>query len=202
MPKTHELWYGGNRMGARDMWTSGSHGYWPNSAPDGDDNYAYGVSGHQSDGRAFFAERHFQPDEQGDSALYGYLQRNAAPPAIGDVINLMLIPRGSRLDTVSLAVEAVPAGFAANLIHVNVTTAAETVVTTLAAADIGVPKTSVLSLGTGNNNFMLAIKLTAVATAWTTAAATDWSKLRFELNASGQDNLAGHPLLDVSQVTV
>lgn len=199
---THQLWHGGNRMGARDMWSSGSHGYWPNSPPSADDVYAYGFSGHQSDGRSFFAERHFIPDDQGDSALFGYLEREASPPAVADVFNLMLIPRGSRLDTVTLVVNAVPAGFTANVIRVNVSTAAETVVTSLAAADVGVPKTIAVGLDTANVNHMLAIKVTANATAWTSAELTDWTKLRFELQASGQDNQAGHPLLDMSQVTV
>lgn len=199
---TLELWYGGTRMGARDMWSSGSHGYWPNSPASATDVYAYGFSGHQSDGRSFFAERHFAPDEQGDSALHGYLTREASPPAVGDVLNLMLIPRGTRLDRVSLSAFAVPAGFTANLIQVNLSTAVETVLTSLGVADIGVPKNVSVGLDTANVNHMLAIKVTAVATAWTSAAATNWSHLRFDIGASGQDNHNGHPQLDVSQVVV
>lgn len=198
----HQLYFGGGRMGARDLWTSGSHGYWPASAPSATDVYGYGFSGHQSDGRSFFAERHFQPDDQGDSALFGYLQREASPPAVGDVFNLMLIPRGSRLDTVTLVANSVPAGFAADVIHVNVDTAVETVITSLVVADVGVPKTIAVGLDTANVNHMLAIKVATNASDWTSAELTDWTKLRFELQASGQDNQAGHPLLDMSQVTV
>ena len=196
-----QLWHGGKKMGTRDLWSTGGSSYWPNSVADPTAVYGYGFSGHQSDGRSFHAERQFAPSYEGDEALLSYLTQNVATPAIGDRLMLMLIPRGSRVESFTAEGIDLPAGLTGSVVLVNTSTNAETALLTLASTDNGTVKTYATMLNTGTVNHMLAFKVTAVPAGWT-ASNSLWSNVRFHLNAVGQDTASGHPILETAIATV
>lgn len=193
---THNLWYGGNRMGARDVFSANGMGYWPNAALTDAQNLG-AVSGHQSDGRNFMAERVFMPAVEGDEALLTYLNANAAGLAANDVIELIALPRGTQMEAYSIDITKAVAGLTASWRVVNASTGAT--VQTLGAVDFGVVgKTHVVANPTTPLAVNHAVRLVITAV----PDPLDWSAVAFSMQASGRVVANVHPILDTSLPSV
>lgn len=193
----HEIWFGGNRMGSRDLWTSQGQSYWPNAAPSATDVYGYGFSGHQSDGRSFHAERLLIPDELGDEALLSYLESKASTPAVGDYLNVMLVPRGSIIEGTTIDIKTMPTGLGLQAYLVKLSDNSEVALgAAFTVADNGTRIDPAVPAApqTEGINHMIALKVTAIPAG---GAAVDWTMLNVHLSAVGHDDHSGHPAIDV-----
>ena len=178
----HQLWYGGSRMAARDIWSSDGNGYWPNQVAVAD-NGLRGIAAQFTDGRDFNIFRRFRPETHGDVALYEYLNNNAAQPAVGDVFNLIVIPAHHHINYVTATLDQLPPNvtFAVELFDLQAGTAVANTTITLNAAAVG---TGVKSVSVGakyTNDVVVRLRVTARSD----ASDVVWEAFKAEVGAVG-----------------
>lgn len=108
----HELYYGGDRMAARDFWSGAGHSYWPAQTLNANTTGLTYIDARFGDGRTFNVERIFDPKELGDNSLLHYLQENAASIASGDILNLFVMPVGYAAKSMSVNLVSKPSAAA------------------------------------------------------------------------------------------
>ena len=135
----HELWYGGSRMGVRDLWSGAGHSYWPNSEAVAD-NGMREVDSAFGPGPTVQAERVFQPSPDSDRALYEYLSTEAAAPEVGDIFNLFVVPKLNRVDSIMVDTNAMPADLigVVELFDITANAAVASTAINVSAATVGV----------------------------------------------------------------
>ena len=194
----HQLYFGGTRLAARDLWASSGQGYWPASVPSATTNYDFGISGHQSDGRSFFSERNFQPEELGDEALLSYLASQTI--VSGDELHITMMPIGTVVENVTVDVFKMPAGLTFSLVDVNLNDGTETpLVATINSTHVGTIQRALMPMPirTGDYNHMLVLKVVAVP-----VGGINWETVHVRVTASGNVHDSGGGYLDVSETIV
>ena len=194
----HQLYYGGTRLAARDLWSSQGQSYWPASVPSATTNYDFGISGHQSDGRSFFSERDFHPEELGDEALLSYLASQTI--AVGDELHITMLPIGTVMESATVDVFKMPAGLTLNLVDVNLNDNTETpLVTVINSTHVGTVQRAMMPspVRTGDYNHMLVLKVVTVP-----VGGINWETVHLRVTASGHVSDSGGGYLDVSETIV
>lgn len=186
------LYYGGKRMGTRDIWANKGMAYWPAkemevglTSADATDDFG-GVSGVSSDGRGFKMDRLFRPEYlDHQEPLLTYLSSEVPTVAAGDTFTLMIIPKGTKLETLELDVRRTTTGATVTVQIKNLATGVITDFGAAVALTAG-SRTLYANPVAGTDftvNHVILVEFTAVPAGWATSV--DWRSVGFELTAQG-----------------
>lgn len=194
MPKTHELYYGGQHMADRSIWTDDGQSYWPNATATVDTPINQ-ISAEFTHGNAFNAHRRLYPRYlNGDVAALEYLNRNAARPVSGDVINLFFVPQMHNISAVTTRLEQLPAGLegVVELFNLSTGQAVANSAVTVDSTKVGTVQTKSIN-ATFDVPTMVRLRVTS-----SPATDVDWETLLIEVNVAGIMVYDPDTVIDVS----